>query len=704
MSIVQFGDLKKWDITPFVEKYIDIAMALIMLTIVALLVIPTPGFMLDLAIAANFSFSILLVAVALYIKSTLDLATFPSLLLLTTLFRLGLAVATTKGILLHAHAGEMVNAFGRLVVGGNVVVGLVVFLLLCAVQFVVVAKGADRVAEVAARFTLDAIPGKQMSIDADLRAGTINADKARQRRETLQQEIQLHGALDGAMKFVKGDAMIGIIVALINIVGGIAVGVLQRQLTFADSVNTYVILTVGDGLVSQIPSLMVAIAAGLIITRGDSDGASSGSSNLGRRIYDQVAGQPRPVLMAAMAAFILALIPGFPHVQFIVIGLALFGIGAAKSRREKVVIRSRQAPMPAMARDGSQYVPSLLDAVEFGTAVPLRVRIGRQAYNAIVPLEFNREIGNMRGFLMQNIGLPFPGLSMVGEPGMDEHSYVIEVNDTGVASGELYPGDFVAHGESSALEGCSHERPAFYPSSPEAYWVNREGAEAARVLGAGVATPSEVLAAQLYVVCYRHASDFVGTQEAQFLLNRLRNVFPDLVSSLTTIITPTVLGRVLSDLLEESISIRNLRGICEAILRMPAGERTRHRLLEVVRIAVVPLSISNYVDAESGTLRAIVVGESWGNVLVNALRTDSDGEPCLALGYRDAQHFQKALREVCENAPPSAVLLTSSNLRKHVLDFLKSINKNRNVLAIEEVPSGTVEIIRVAVMERSDDE
>ena len=701
MNITQFGDLKKWDITPFIERYIDIAMGLIFLTIIGLLVLPTPGFLLDMAIAANFSFSLLLIAVAIYIKSTLDLAIFPSLLLLTTLFRLGLEVATTKGILLHAHAGEMVKAFGQLVVGGNVVVGLVIFLLLCVVQIVVVAKGGDRVAEVAARFTLDAIPGKQMSIDADLRSNVITPDEARARREVLQQEIQLHGALDGAMKFVKGDAMIGIIVALINIVGGIAVGVAQHHLAFSEAVNTYVILTVGDGLVSQIPSLMVAIAAGLVITRGDSGGGSNEVSNLGRRIYDQVANQPRPVLMASTIAFILALVPGFPHVQFGIIALALLGIGTAKHRREQVVALSRQAPMSNMARDGSNYVPSLLDTVEFGTTVPLRVRVGRQAYNSLAPADFNRELGNVRKYLMQNLGLPFPGLSMVGEPSMRDEDYVIEVNDTFVMSGELHPGQFLLHGEPDLLSDCPQDRPASFPGSAAACWVDGATMQIMRDRGAGVAKPDEVLAAQIYAVCHRYACEFVGTQEAQFLITRLRSSFPDLVAALLASTTPTVFGRLLADLLEESVSIRNLRSICEALVRMPPGDRTRHRLLEMARVAVIPLTINVYLDDETGTLKVIAIDEAWATLLTQALRPDNDGEPCVALGFQDTRRLQDALSAALNTAPPSAVVLTSSTLRKHVAGLLKGMGIKRHVLALEEIPADNVAIERVAVVSHS---
>ncbi|GGA23396.1 flagellar biosynthesis protein FlhA [Dyella nitratireducens] len=703
MNTAQFDILKKWDITTFIEKYVDVAAALVLLAILCLIVLPMPAFVLDLAIALNFAFSLLLIAVAIYIKSILDMSSFPSLLLLTTLFRLGLSVATTKGVLLHAHAGDMVQAFGMLVVGSNVVVGLVIFLLLCAVQMVVVAKGSDRVAEVAARFTLDAIPGKQMSIDADLRAGSINGEQAKARRDILQREIQLHGALDGAMKFVKGDAMIGLIVAAINIVGGIAVGVLQKGFSFGQAVNTYVILTVGDGLVSQIPSLMVAIAAGLIITRGDAGGEGDNGDNLGRRIYDQVTTHPRSVLMAAAAAIILAAVPGFPHIQFIVIALALLGIGMTRRQRERTVARSKQAPMSNMARDGSTYLPNLLDTVEFGTTMPLRVRIGRQAFYAIVPADLNNELGNARRYLMQNLGLPFPGLSMVGETGFPEESFTIEVNDVNAVSGQLFAGACLAHGEPEALAGSSHDRPGFFPGSTEAYWLDYADVNAARDNGAQIATPAEVLSAQIYAVCYRHAADFMGTQEAQFLLTRLKLVFPELVNALLAAITPIAFGKLLAALLEESISIRNLRGICEAVVKMPTGDRSNHRLLEAARIAIVPLSIFSYVDANTNKLQVIVLDESWGTLLTNALRTDNEGEPCLMLGYRDVQVLQGKLKEVLQGAPSSAVLLTSSSLRKHVSKFLKSMGEQRTVIAIEEIPAGRVEIERVAVIGRNVD-
>jgi type III secretion protein V len=361
------------DFAGYIQRYTDIFIGLILLFVLALLLLPIPPFVLDMAIAANFAFSLIVLATAVYLRSPTQLASFPALLLLTTLFRLAISIASTKMILLHAHAGEMIHAFGALVVGGSVAVGLVVFVLLSAVQIIVVAKGADRVAEVAARFTLDGIPGRQMSVDADLRAGLINAADASARRDKLEQETHLMGSLDGAMKFVKGDAIATVVVALVNIVGGIACGMLIKKMSFGEAVQVFTILTIGDGLVSQLPSLVVCIAAGIIITRvaGDKHGG-----HLGADIYEQLVANPKAILMAAFASFALAVIPGFPHLQFAAAGGLLLMMGVALMRQATIIANSQRASMPEMARDGASYTPRFLDDVEQGTAAPLRLRLG----------------------------------------------------------------------------------------------------------------------------------------------------------------------------------------------------------------------------------------------------------------------------------------------------------------------------------------
>jgi type III secretion protein V len=676
---------EKWDMTSGIERHMDIAIGVVLIAIVGLLVLPIPAFLLDLAIAANFAFTLLLLAVAIYARSTIDLATFPSLLLLTTLFRLGLAVATTKMILLHAHAGDIVTAFGTLVAGGNVIVGLVIFVVLCVVQFVVVAKGSDRVAEVAARFTLDAIPGRQMSIDADLRAGSIDATQAKQRRDTLQREIQLYGALDGAMKFVKGDAIVGILVAVVNIVGGILIGMTMRQMSAGDAVQTYVILTVGDGLVSQIPSLIVAIAAGLLMTRGDSGGEATSGDNLGRRIFVQLTHYPRALLMAAAAAALLALVPGFPHIQFGLLSVTLLAVGLARRHRDAVVARSRQATMPNMARDGSHYVPCLLDDVEFGTAMPLHVRIGRSAFDSLSPAAFDQELGNVRRYLMQNLGLPFPGLSMSGEVGFQEHAYVVEVDAIAVVESELFPGKLVAHGDRASAQLFDVEPQAYFPGSEAAFWIAQEMADTATNAGCGVATPAQVLAAHLYSICAQHSSSFMGTQEAQFLLNRLRVAFPDLVASVTQHTSATELAALLKALLAEGIGIRNLRAICEALMAMAPAERTHLRMVQAVRIALGWQIVSVLTDPVDGTLSVAVLDEACEATLLGAIRLDDHGEARLSLRYADSQAIMQALATALARVGPATVVLTSAVLRPHVALLVKQIDAARKVVAVEEV-------------------
>lgn len=448
-------------IAGFIERHTDIALGLVLLIVLCLLLLPIPFFLLDLAIAANFAFTILLLTVTLYLRGILELSVFPSLLLLTTLFRLGLSVATTKMILLHANAGEMVHTFGELVVGGNVVVGLVIFVLLTVVQFLVVAKGGDRIAEVAARFTLDAIPGKQMSIDADLRAGSIDAMEAKRRRDTMQQEIQLYGALDGAMKFVKGDAIIGLVIALINIIGGITIGMLMNKMPFGEAVNTYVILTVGDGLVSQIPSLMVAIAAGLMITRvtsSDSD-ADGKSGHLGQSIYTQIARKPKAILMAAVAAAAFGMVPGFPLIQFFILSGILFIVAFAQWAR----VNTHTVPMPHMRRDGANYIPNILDGIELGTQTPLLVRIGKNAFSTLDAHALNSALGKARKDLSEALGLPFPGVTMVGETEFEPERYVIEVDGSIAFDGKLWPDATLVHGEEQQLKPYQNERPDFFP-------------------------------------------------------------------------------------------------------------------------------------------------------------------------------------------------------------------------------------------------
>jgi type III secretion protein V len=675
-----------------VARYSDVMLGLILMAILALLVLPLPPFLIDLAIASNFIFAMLLLASSIYIASPLDLAAFPSLLLLTTLFRLGLAVATTKMILLHAHAGDVIQTFGRIVVGGNVVVGLVIFSLLCAVQIVVVAKGSDRVAEVAARFTLDAIPGKQMSIDADLRSGAISGAEAKARRERLQQETQLHGALDGAMKFVKGDAVIGILIALVNIIGGIVIGTAGRGLSFGEAVQTYVVLTVGDGLVSQLPSLIVSIAAGFIITRGDDE--ASGGGHLGRRVFEQLTRQRKPVLMASVAALAFACIPGFPHLQFLALAAALLVIGVAVRQRDHGDAPAASVPMENTAREGAVYRSGILDSVEMGTSVPLCVRISREAFDALDAAAFDRALGELRERLMRDLGLPFPGLSMKGDPALGEGAYVIDVEDQPVARGVWPVGHvFVRRGDEPVAP------PAAAPGIGEGAWMEPPAIAEAGIDRSRAVPPHDLLAAHLGVICTGFAAAFMGTQEAKNLLTRLAVLFPDLVESLQATLSPTELAGVLRELLREGVSIRNLRAIGEALLVIPCEERIPARMVQAARVAVGRQIVLPLVEPGTRRLAAVLLDGALERFIADRLKVNNRDALALAMDPEEVSLMHATFSAAARRFVQARAVVTSALVRPYVAEMAGAAGWNVPVLSIKEIPFDEIELQHLGVIE-----
>lgn len=669
-------------VSALIGRYADVALALVLLTVLALLVLPVPSMLLDLAIALNFSFSMVLLATAIHLRSALDLAVFPSLLLLSTLFRLGLSVATTKMILLHGHAGDIITTFGNMVVGGNVVVGLVIFSVLCAVQFIVVAKGGDRVAEVGARFTLDSIPGRQMSIDADLRAGTIGREEARQRREVLEKGIQFYGAMDGAMKFVKGDAIIGVIIAIVNILGGIAIGMLYRGMSMGDAVQTYTVLTIGDGLVSQIPSLIVSITAGLIITRGDNGGANAADDHLGRSIFDQLGVKFRPLLMAAAAALLMACIPGFPHFQFIAIGGLLLALAWAARRQGHDEVGFQAVTMRSMTRDGSSYTVGMLDAVEMGTSAPLAICLGDSAVGALDPAGLDDALASMRQRLMASTGLPFPGLAIsVGEAG-DPTGYRIEVNGSMVAEGRLEAGLRFAVSAAEADEYCPEEL-EWVDGVGSGAWLEPDAPpafeEAERL------TPNVLLARHLHFVCRTRAAMFIGTQEVSFLLERLSILFPDLVAALRETVTAQALAGILRQLLDDGVSIRNLRTIVEAVVSTGTQARVAEIAVRAVRVALRREIISALRDPQTGRLPSVLLHPDLDQILVRAIEIAPDGESRFALDADAMSTVSQTLRQAREYWGDAVVVLTGPLLRAHLADLVRHSGWGARVIAMDEL-------------------
>ncbi|MFM0176090.1 FHIPEP family type III secretion protein [Paraburkholderia sediminicola] len=676
--------LGKFNLLDMVTRHADLGVGAGLLCVLLLLILPVPAFILDLFICVSFTTSFVMLTATIYAAKPVELSSFPSLLLMTTLLRLSLAIASTKMILLYAHAGQIIGAFGEMVVGGNVAVGLVVFIVLSAIQFIVVAKGADRVAEVSARFTLDGIPGRQMSIDADLRGGLISASDAGRLRGELERETYFYGSLDGAMKFVKGDAIAGLVVALVNIAGGLAVGIGQRGLSFGDALHTYTILTVGDGLVSQIPSLIVSISAGLLVTRVSSGG---GSTNLGGDIFGQLSLHPQALAMAGAACIALAAIPGFPHVQFLFAAAALIGVAVAMMRKRKAAERSARPKMPAMTRDGGNYVQRILDDVELGTSTPLRIRLGRAAAGALNGVELNEQLAKLRRDLIVRLGVPFPGLVLLKDERLEEDRYIVDIDDVPYSSGTLLADHVLVSGDAAlvTMEGTW----GYHPRAEKSVWVSAQsaaGVDRAQFMTSGA---NEALCAHLLDVCEQRASSFVGTQETRFLLGIINVEFRELVTLAQQAISTSQLAFVLRSLLAQRVPIRNLRAILEAIVRLPDGERSYDRMVREARIALAPQLVRSYADLNNWEVAAAVLEPSWEADLEAQIDQDLNGEPQCLL---DADRLESLQKSFAGRKDMARLVVTTAVLRPHLERILRMLGIRADVLAMEEVPQDTYRI------------
>ncbi len=675
MKNMKLGNI---DVPGLIARHADLAVGTGMLSVLMLLILPVPAFVLDLFISVSFTVSFVMLAATIYATKPVELSSFPSLLLVTTLLRLALAIASTKMILLYAHAGKIIDAFGEIVVGGNVAVGMVVFVVLSAIQFIVVAKGADRVAEVSARFTLDGIPGRQMSIDADLRGGLIGASEAGRLRGELERETYFYGSLDGAMKFVKGDAIAGLVVALVNIAGGLAVGIAQRGMSFGEALHTYTILTVGDGLVSQIPSLIVSISAGLLVTRVSSGG---GGGNLGGDIFKQLSAHPPAMVMAGTACLALACIPGFPHIQFVLAAAALIGLAVAMIRQRAAAGRAARPKMPAMTRDGGNYVQRILDDVELGTSSPLRVRLGSAACNALNAAELNGQLAQLRRDLIVRFGVPFPGLVLLRDPRLDADRYIVDIDDVPFSGGTLLAGHVLLSGDAErvTMEGLA----GYHPRAEKSVWVRAESAAGVDDTQFMKSSPNGVLCAHLMDVCEKCAPSFVGTQETRFLLNLINAEFRELVTLAQKVVTTVQIASVLRSLLEQRVSIRNMRAILEAIVQVPDGERSHDRMVRDARIALAPQLVRSYADLKSWEVQAAVLEASWEADLEAQIDLGPDGEPRCVL---DADRLESLQRGFAARRDMVRLVVTTAVLRPHLERILRTLGMRADVLAMEEIP------------------
>lgn len=659
----------------------DILFAGILICLIGLLVLPLPTWTLDILLAANLAWAVVLLLIALYIPHPLRLSTFPSILLVATLFRLGLNVSSTRLILGQAEAGQVIEAFGNFVVRGNYVVGAVVFLILTLIQFLVIAKGAERVAEVAARFTLDAMPGRQMAIDADLRAGAFGIDEARERRDRLQAESHLFGSLDGAMKFVKGDAIAGMLITAINVVGGLLVGLTQQGMSAGEAAATYTLLTVGDGLVSQIPALLVTLSAGLLVTRVAA--REDAPRDLGSEIISQVLAEPRVFAIASVLLLGLALVPGLPVVPFGVLAAAAFAtsrfIISSQRKKERLASTSDEEPEQGEEqRQASLFEPVAPVLVEVGTVLG-------QAMQHDAEVALRDEIALVRKGLYHRLGVRLPSVRVRFDAAhlapdharvqvweLEEHPFSLPTDRTLVLAP---PRQLIAHGINASLTAHPLGR-------GEASLIAHEHAAQADSAGFVTCTPLRHLMLRVAAQIEEHAASFIGLAEVQAALDALEATHGALVESVVP--RPVTLSRltgVLRRLVEDGVSIRDLRAILEALA---AEAREEHDIIELTEIARVGLgrrTVREY--AGSGALAAWIVEAPIEDTIRRAVRKDGD-RPILALSPSSTDALLDAFRRVLPSSG-EPVLLTSQDVRRYVQQLVRLERPGARVLGLREV-------------------
>ena len=675
-------------------KNADVALAGAVMMTVLMMVIPLPPAMLDLLVAGNIAMAVTILLISMYTKEVLDFSVFPSLLLLVTLFRLAINVSSTRLILLQGNAGHIIASFGNFVIGGSIVVGIVVFLILLVIQFVVITNGAGRVAEVAARFTLDAMPGKQMSIDADLNAGLINEVEARERRSTIMREADFYGSMDGASKFVKGDAIAGLIIVAINLIGGITIGVMQRGLSAGEAVSTYSLLTVGDGLVSQIPALLISTATGLIVTRAASDG------NLGTDIGRQLLSSPRALFIVSAVLGVMAVVPGLPRFPFIVLALTMGGAGYLV--RERMRADEQQAEFAAHEAhdERASSVDSVLSVLQVD---PLEVEVGY----GLIPLVDGEHGGSLlnritiiRRQMAMDLGIVVPMIRIRDNLQLSANTYVVKLRGIEIGRGELMAHHFLAMNAglaSEPLEGVETVEPAF---GLPARWIAPEAKQRAEFAGYTVVDPPSVLTTHLSELIRRHAPELLSRQDAQALLNNLRDEYPAVIEELVpAILTVGEVQGVLQELLRESVSVRDMVTICEALADRGRITKETDQLTEAVR-AALGRQITMEHRGEDGRLRAITLHPRLEQTLAAALQP-TDAGPAVVIEPDLMQRLLVRLAGEMERAASAGfqpVLLCSARIRRPIRRMIERSLPQLPVLAYAEV-SSEVEVEAIGMVE-----
>ena len=663
----------------------------IIVLLLAMMILPIPAIGLDLLFTFNIALSILVLMIGLQTSKPLDFLAFPTVLLVTTMLRLSLNVASTRLVLTEGHtgpaaAGKVIEAFGHFLIGGNYAVGIVVFIILTIINFTVVTKGAGRIAEVGARFTLDAMPGKQMAIDADLNAGLIGQDEARSRRSEISQEAEFYGAMDGASKYVRGDAIAGILVIVINILGGLIVGMLQHDLSFSDAVKNYTLLAIGDGLVAQIPSLIISVAAGIVVSR------VANNQDIGTQLTKQLFTNPKVLNITAMIIGGMGLIPGMPNLAFLLLAMTLAGIAYSLKSQSKKLLESESQ---AKKEETQESVDATWDDVRPVDALSLEIGF------RLVPLvdlrhggDLIKRIKALRKKFAQDIGFLTPSIHISDNLELKPSEYSIKLKGVEIAKGESHYGQFLAINPGNAigqLPGPDTTDPAF---GLEATWIENDWREQAQSMGYTVVDASTVIATHLNHIIGMHASELLGHQEVQQLVTLLGKESPKLVEDLIPkLLTISVVQKVLQNLLAEGVTIRDMRTIMETLIEYAPHTQDPAELTAKVRIKL-GRAITHQLFPDSDEMSVISLENNLERLLMQAVSGSGDNssiEPGIAKTL--ANEANEAAKEQERNGH-SPVLLVASPLRATLAKFLKRVTPNLRVLSHEELPDSKT--IRVA--------
>lgn len=640
---------------------------MLILLILSMMVLPLPAFILDLFFTFNIALSIIILIVALFTKRVLDFAAFPTVLLFATLLRLSLNVASTRVVLLKGHtgsdaAGRVIEAFGHFLVGGNFAIGIVVFIILVIINFMVITKGAGRIAEVGARFALDGMPGKQMAIDADLNAGLIGEDEAKARRAEVTQEADFYGSMDGASKFVRGDAIAGLLIMAITIVGGLLVGVMQHGMTLSDASTTYVLLTIGDGLVAQIPSLIISTAAGVIVTRVTSQ------ENISDQMLKQLFNNPQVLILTAVVIGLLGLIPGMPNLVFLMFTAILSLISWWLSKQKKLE-KSVSTPQQNVAATKPTNAEASWSDVNIEDILAMEVGYG------LIPMVDQNQNGELLGRIRslrkkfaQTLGFLPPQVHIRDNLSLSPYQYKIFIKGGEIGQGEIMNNKWLAINPGTVTEkidGIATTEPAF---GLPAVWIDANNKEAAQILGYTVVDTSTMIATHFNHLLHQFASDLLGRLETQELLERIKQDIPKLVEDFIPGVVPlTTFHKILQNLLAEKVSIRDMRTIIETICEQAPNQNDAYHLLSIVRIALGRVITQQWFPGTE-PVKVIGLSISLERILLQALQNTSNVEPGLA--EHILQQLQQALNQQdAIGAPP--VLLVNHTLRAMLAQFLR---------------------------------